>query len=61
MKILRMYIAQSLFFRKKEANEVRCNQNSYLGFYTSENILFIYLFWLNNIAPKFFSKMMYVS
>ena len=34
----RTYIAQSRFSRKKEANEIRCCQNSYLGFYTSENI-----------------------
>ena len=38
MNSLRTYIAESRIFQEKQANEIRCFQNNYFGFYTSENI-----------------------
>ena len=38
MNCLLTYIAQSRIFQGKYADEIRCSQNNYLGFYTSETI-----------------------
>ena len=45
MNCLRTYISQSRIFREKEANEIRCSQTNYLGFYTSENVYVFICFW----------------
>ena len=38
MNCLRTYIGQSRIFQGNCADEIRCSQNNYLGFYTSETI-----------------------
>ena len=61
-KLCHELFAKSYLSEKKEANEIRCSQNNYLEISKLQKIfIFLDIFLANYIAPKCFSKMMYVS